>query len=53
MLYETVRNCELDLEYDMGASDVKLSDALRYTVGGGVITLNNIQDLSLLMVRAR
>ena len=30
VLYDTVKKCELDLEYDVGATDVKLSDAIRF-----------------------
>jgi hypothetical protein len=29
VLYDTVKNLELDMEYVLGTSDVKLSDAIR------------------------
>jgi hypothetical protein len=29
VLYDTVKKCELDLEYEMGISDVRLTDAIR------------------------
>jgi hypothetical protein len=29
VLYDTVKRCELDLEYDMGISEVRLSDAIK------------------------
>ena len=31
ILYETVKNCELDMEFDLGVMDMKLSDAIRYS----------------------
>ena len=30
ILYDTVKNCELDMEFDLGVMDMKLSDAIRY-----------------------
>ena len=30
ILYDTVKNCELDMEFDLGFMDMKLSDAIRY-----------------------
>jgi hypothetical protein len=30
VLYDTVKRCELDLEYDMGISEVRLSDAIKW-----------------------
>ena len=30
ILYDTIKNCELDMEFDLGVMDMKLSDAIRY-----------------------
>ena len=30
ILYDTVKNCELDMEFDLGVMDMKLSDAIRW-----------------------
>lgn len=32
VLYDTIKRCQLDLEYDMGISEVRLSDAIRYSI---------------------
>ena len=32
VLYETMKNCDLDLEYELGVSDMRLSDAIRHSV---------------------
>jgi len=32
VLYDTIKNTELDMEFDMGISDVRLSDAIRYSI---------------------
>jgi len=42
ILYDTVRKCELDLEYEMGAMDVRLSDAIRYSIETEGALLNNL-----------
>lgn len=41
VLYDTTSNVELDLEFDMGASEVRLSDAIRYSILTEGALLNN------------
>jgi len=40
VLYDTMIKCELDLEYNMGVSEVKLSDAVRYSINTEGCILN-------------
>ena len=40
VLYETMNNCELDLEYELGVSDVRLSDAVRNSINTEGALLN-------------
>ena len=42
VLYDTVKKCELDLEFEMGASDVRLSDAIRYSIQTEGALLNKV-----------
>ena len=49
--------CELDLEFDMGVSDVRLSDAVRYSINteGGILnkTLKNKNYLRITLGASR
>ena len=41
VLYETMRNCDLDDEYELGVSDSRFSDAIRYSVNTEGALLNS------------
>jgi len=57
VLYDTMIKCELDLEFDMGVSDVRLSDAVRYSINteGGILnkTLKNKNYLRITLGASR
>jgi len=57
ILYDTMIKCELDLEFDMGVSDVRLSDAVRYSINteGCILnkTLKNKNYLRITMGKGR
>ena len=42
VLYETMEKCELDMEYEMGVSDIRLSDAVRNSINTEGALLNGL-----------
>jgi len=42
VLYETIKNTELDMEYDKGITSTRLSDALRYSIETEGAILNKV-----------
>jgi len=57
VLYDTMVKCELDLEFEMGVSEVRLSDAVRYSINteGGILnkTLKTKNYLRITMGKGR
>lgn len=41
VLYDTVKKCELDMEFEMGVSTVRLSDAIRFSINTEGALLNS------------
>jgi len=42
VLYETVKNCEIDMEFEKGVSKHRLSDAIKYSIDTEGLKLNKI-----------